>query len=159
MKTALSALLVALAPAVVAAQQPGTPVVPPPFATIPIGTRVGQAPSGYDDGGRRDPFSSLIQAPQVAAGQSDGPRGRVGLSGMVLADILVRGIVRSPRATFAILEGPNKQSFVARVGDRLIDASVNAIDANGVVFTGLTQGGAPGIQVRKALRAAAGGVR
>jgi hypothetical protein len=34
----------------------------------------------------------------------------------------------------AILEAPNKQSFVARLQDKLLDGYVKSIDRDGVVF-------------------------
>jgi Tfp pilus assembly protein PilP len=125
-------------------------------AAIPVGSRVGLLPSTYDDGGRRDPFASLIAPRRTAAGAVAAPDGRPrrGLSALSLADVAVRGVVRSGSVMMAILEGPNKQSFVARASDQLLDASIASIDAGGVVFNELSElGGSPN-QVRKALRAA-----
>lgn len=128
-------------------------VVPTNPASIPVGTRVGELPTGYDDGHRRDPFASLIATRRTASPSTGDPnRPRTGLASLALSDVTVRGIVRSDKAMFAILEAPNKQSFVARVRDHLMDATVQSIDAGGVVFTEQNEGLGPVNQVRKALR-------
>jgi hypothetical protein len=59
----------------------------------------------------------------------------------------------------AILEGPNKTSFSAKVGDRIADAQIKSIDAQGVVFVEMYEGGGRGQEVRKAMRSTAEGVR
>ncbi len=69
----------------------------------------------------------------------------------MLADVIVRGIVRSGSTSLAILEGPNKQSFVTRVKDRLLDATIVSIDADGVVFSEQVEGSRATTQVRKSL--------
>ncbi|MEO8480572.1 MAG: hypothetical protein ABI634_00080 [Acidobacteriota bacterium] len=149
------------------AQAPGTSqtaVVPAPgLATIPaaihIGSRVGDLPTGYDEGSRRDPFASLIVA-RRAASQSgaDGSRARTGLSNVALADVNVRGVIRSGTTIFAILEAANKQSFTVRPKDRLLDAVVISIDKDGVTFADQTTGMTPS-QVKKTLRAAGEDIR
>jgi hypothetical protein len=50
-------------------------------------------------------------------------------------------------------------SFSAQVGDRLADAQIKSIDAAGVVFVELYDGGGRGQEIRKALRATVEGVR
>ncbi len=127
---------------------PNVPVMTPAMS-IPLGTRVGTTFSGYDDGGRRDPFASLVM-PKRAAGSPDG-RPKPGLAGLALADVLVKGIVNNGDTMLAILEAPGKQSYVARVKDRLADASIQSIVRDGVVFAEQAGGGAS-LPVRKALR-------
>ena len=140
-----------------AAAAPAVPVLP---AAIPVGSRVGELPTAYDDGGRRDPFGSLV-APRRTASPSTGMAGRprAGLASLALADVEVRGIVRSGQNMLAILEGPNKQSFVTRVKDRLVDAVVLSIDTDGVVFSEQLEGSRASSQVRKSLRPAGEGIR
>lgn len=125
--------------------------------SLPLGARVGNLSSSstYDDGGRRDPFMSLVVAKRVA-GPSDG-RPRAGLAGLQLADVLVKGVVRNGDVMLAILETPGKQSFVARVKDKLADAAVRSIDRDGVVFEQMGSGS--GTPVRKPLRIAGEDVR
>jgi hypothetical protein len=128
-----------------------------PAASIPIGTRIVDVLSGYDDGGRRDPFMTLVTPKRPAAAATDtGPRS--GLASVAIADVTVRGIMRSATRVLAILETPGKQSFVARPKDRLLDGQISAIDRDGVVFTEQTLGATPN-QVRKALRPAGEDVR
>lgn len=131
--------------------------VPPmtPAMSIPLGSRVGNALSGYDDGGRRDPFGSLVM-PKRVVGNPDG-RPRPGLGGLSLADVVVKGVVKNGNTMLAILEAPGKQSFVARVKDKIADASIQSIDRDGVVF--VEQGGGNTLPVRKPLRAAGEEVR
>jgi hypothetical protein len=77
---------------------------------------------------------------------------------VAVSDIAVRGIVRSGTTMLAILEAPNKQSFVARVKDRLLDGTVETIDAGGVVFAAQAESGAA-TPLRKALRSPGEDVR
>jgi hypothetical protein len=122
----------------------------PPAVTIPVGTRVGEIPTGYNDGGRRDPFAALIRPKRTGPLAADG-RPRTGLATLPLADVTVKGIVKVGSQMQAILEAPGKQSFMARVKDRIMDAWVHSIDATGVVFAEDVGTGTPP-QVRKGLR-------
>jgi hypothetical protein len=136
-------------------------VATPASAQIPIGTLVGQPPSGYDDGARRDPFVTLVQKrPAPAPGPN--AKGRRGLQTIAVADINVRGIVKNGTVMIAILEGPDRQSYMARQQDRLLDAVVKSIDAQGVVFVEQMQGvttSARLSELRKTLRPAAEVIR
>jgi hypothetical protein len=138
-----------------AAAPPTTPAAVPAInatpAHIPLGSRVGEAPSGYDDGGRRDPFMSLV-VPKRATAQAKAGVPHSGLGALSLADIVVSGIVGLGSTKLAILEGPNKVSFVSRVKDRLSDAVVVRIDDDGVVFAEVVEAGARASNVRKPLR-------
>jgi hypothetical protein len=167
MKAATMMILIGMA-APVAAQTPGTAqtaAVPVPgLAAVPaaihVGSRVGDLPTGYDEGGRRDPFASLIvsrRATPQATG-ADGTRARTGLGSIALADVTVRGVIRSGSTIFAILEAPNKQSFTVRPKDRLLDAVVVSIDTEGVTFADQTAGMTPS-QVKKTMRAAGEDIR
>jgi hypothetical protein len=150
------------------AQAPGTTQTAaapaPSLGTVPaaihVGSRVGEVPTGYDEGGRRDPFASLIVAKRVASQNSgaDGSRARTGLGNVALADVTVRGVIRSGSTIFAILEAANKQSFTVRPKDRLLDAVVLSIDTDGVTFADQTAGMTPS-QVKKTLRAAGEDIR
>lgn len=158
----VTALLMALA-APAAAQEPApapaqttaaAPVIPAAAATIALGSRVGDIASDYDSGGRRDPFASLVTPRRTAAATAPGTKPPAGLAGVALADVIVRGVVRNGDTMLAILEAPNRQSYVTHVNDRLFDATVVRIDADGVVFgEQVARGVAPNHQ-RKALRPA-----
>jgi Tfp pilus assembly protein PilP len=58
----------------------------------------------------------------------------LGLAGVALADVAVKGIIHNGVTMVAVLEGPGGKSFVAHGKDRLQDATVKTIDADGVVF-------------------------
>lgn len=154
----------ALAPVVVVhGQAPTQSAAAPSIATlpaaIPVGSRVGELLSGYDDGGRRDPFGSLVTPRRTSTATSENGRPRTGLAGLALADVEVRGIVRSGDTRLAILQGPNNQSYVSRVKDRLADATIVSIDRDGVVFSEQLEGSRAISQIRKALRPAGEDVR
>ena len=137
-------------------------VATPASAQIPIGTLVGQPQSGYDDGARRDPFVTLIQPKRPVAEPGTAAKGRRGLQTIAVADITVRGIVKNGTVMIAILEGPDRQSYMARQQDRLLDAVVKTIDAQGVVFVEQMQGvttSARLSELRKTLRPAAEVIR
>ena len=54
----------------------------------------------------------------------------------------------------AILEGANKQSFVARVQDRLMDGAIKSIHNEVVVFVEVADPGMRPNEIRKTLRPA-----
>jgi hypothetical protein len=96
---------------------------------------------------------SLV-APKKAA---NGPPARpgAGLAGIALADVSVKGIVQKGSVALAVLEGPGGRSFIARSRDRLQDATITRIDAEGVLFAQQVvdaAGGPHTRDVRKSLR-------
>jgi len=138
----------------------------PAAGQIQVGTKVGEPPpttaagaGNYESLGRRDPFTSLI-APRRAAGSGiPVPRSSHGLGSFVLADVTITGITRKGVDRMAILQGPDKTSYVAKVKDRLADAVIKSIDALGVVFVDIPEAGsgAKPQETRKLLRPAASG--
>lgn len=133
----------------------------PAAAQIPVGTRVGDPLPGsiYDSAGRRDPFVTLVTPRRPTTGGAVTPRTRTGLGSLVLADVAINGIARAGKTMMVILEGPNKISYSAKVGDRLADAQIKSIDTQGVVFVEMYEGGGRGQEIRKPLRTTAEGVR
>jgi hypothetical protein len=132
---------------------------------LPIGTRVGnttpEATSGYEDGGRRDPFVSLL-VKKASGPSAPVSRPRVGLSGVNLADVEVKGILHAGPAVMVVLQGPEGKSFIAKSQDHLQDAVIKSIDADGVVFVEHqvdAVGAVHSRDVRKALRPTAEGIR
>jgi Tfp pilus assembly protein PilP len=127
-----------------------------PNAQIKVGARVGEPPTSagaYESLGRRDPFVSLISTKRTPSPTTH--RGGTGLASFYVADVVVRGIVRKGDEMMAILENPDKQSYVAKVKDRLSDAVIKSIDADGVVFVEIPDAGtnARPREIRKLLRA------
>lgn len=136
----------------------------PALAQIPVGSRVGSetapaTPSGYDDGGRRDPFVTLV-ASKKTNGQTAAGRPVAGLGGLAVEDALVTGIVKAGAAYVAILRAPDGKSFMAHTQDHLQNGVVKAIDSEGVVFVQQTSD-AMGVvrprEVRKGFRATGAG--
>jgi hypothetical protein len=133
-------------------------------AQIPVGSRVGSetavaspSSSAYEDGGRRDPFVTLVQK-RVAA--TPGGRPVVGLGALAVEDALVTGIVQAGPAFIAILKSPDGKSFMAKTQDHLQNGVVKTIDAEGVLFV-QQAADAMGVvrprEVRKALRTTGAG--
>ena len=125
-------------------------------AQVKVGTRVGDPrpieSGSYDSLGRRDPFMTLIQPRRANEGV---PRTSHGLGSFLLADVVVTGISRKGDTRLAILQGPDRMSYVAHVNDKIADAIIKRIDAQGVVFLELPRPGESGRpqETRKALRA------
>jgi hypothetical protein len=129
-------------------------VAAPASAQIPVGSKVGEAPmptaGGYESLGRRDPFVSLIASRRPT--QQTAPRAGSGLGSFFVTDVAVTGIVTVGDKRVAILQGMDKQSYVAKVGSRLADGVVKTIDASGVVLVEFADAtGAPPREIRKLL--------
>jgi hypothetical protein len=152
-----SALLVATiasagqapAPAPAPASGPA-PAAAPPAAPAP--------PYAYNADGRRDPFVSLLRRGTDERGASSRPSGAPGL---LIAEVTVKGIVRDRSGFIAMIQGPDtKQTFIVRAGEKLMDGSVKAITAEGVVFSQDVHDPLSVVkqkEVRKTVRAADGG--
>ncbi|MEO6222508.1 MAG: hypothetical protein ABIP90_04605 [Vicinamibacterales bacterium] len=146
-----------LASATLAAQAP-----PSPTSALKIGTRVGvPQSSGYDDGGRRDPFASLIQdRPTAVNTAADTPEARAkGLAGVAIVDVAIKGIITSGEKWLAIIAGPDGRMYLAHTNERLHDGSVRRIDRDAVIFLAKGPDGTGKMvsrEVRKGLRAGTG---
>lgn len=157
------ALLCAAPTATLRAQQPTVKPVPPASNEIPLGTRVGESPTQYEDGGRRDPFVSLIVpkvAPTSGNRAANPARPAAGLAGLAISDVVVKGMVRSGTTLIALLQGPDGRTYMAKRQDRLQDGVVTRIDSDGVVFTERIADAAGVVRardIRKPLRAAVSG--
>ena len=134
-------------------------------AQIQVGTKVGTPPppsaagaGSYETLGRRDPFVSLVAARRSPISPTIVPRSGRGLGTFLLADVTVTGLVRHGKEMTAILQGFDKQAYVAKVGSKLADAVVKSIDGQGVVFIDIPQpgSGARPSETRKLLRQASG---
>jgi hypothetical protein len=109
-------------------------------AQVAVGARVGSdvaasniSRTGYDDGGRRDPFVTLI-VPKRAPGPATGGRPATGLGALSVNDVTVTGVVKAGAMFVAMLRSPDGKSFAAKRQDHLQDGVVKSIDADGVVF-------------------------
>ncbi|HVL65627.1 MAG TPA: hypothetical protein VM364_00045 [Vicinamibacterales bacterium] len=123
------AFWIAAAPAAGAGQATPPPQAPPaaqqPEAAAP------KAPAySYSRDGRRDPFVSLI-----GRGDPSGTSGRpAGLPGLLINEVSLKGIVKQSGGFVAMLQGPDRKTYVVRPGQRLLDGSVKSITQDTVVF-------------------------
>lgn len=86
--------------------------------------------AAYDPAGRRDPFSTLATS-GTSLPTGDRP---VGVRGLLIAELSLRGIVQSRQKLLATVEGPDKRAYTITNGMQLLDGSVKAISADAVVF-------------------------
>lgn len=100
---------------------------------VPVEAQTGDAPSSYvyESQGRRDPFVSL-----VARGQDPRASNRAaGVAGLLIGEVTVRGVVRDRSGFIAMIQGPDRKTFIVRSGEKLMDGSIKAITADGIVFS------------------------
>ena len=116
------------------ATPPGAPA--PQGAAAPQGAPGPEAPTGYsyDPSGRRDPFVSLwargADLPMAAGVRPPG------LPGMLIGEVTVKGIFKSPKGGFlALLQAPDGRTYSVKQGDKVFDGSVKAITQDAVVFS------------------------
>jgi Tfp pilus assembly protein PilP len=84
----------------------------------------------YSSEGRRDPFVSLVA---VAAEPRTSSRRVEGLEGFATSEIAVRGILRSQNAIVAMIQAPDKRTYIVRAGDRLADGLIKEVTPQGLV--------------------------
>jgi Tfp pilus assembly protein PilP len=85
----------------------------------------------YNSQGRRDPFVNL-QRP-VAADR--GPKTRKpGMEGFLIQEVALKGIVKTEGAYIAMLLGTDQKSYFCKLGQRLFDGQIVAMDAATVTF-------------------------
>jgi Tfp pilus assembly protein PilP len=85
----------------------------------------------YEQDGRRDPFLNLL-----GTGTPAGPGGKRndGVAGMTVAEVSVRGVLESRGALIAMIEGPDKKTYVVHVGDKFFDGVIRSITPQGLVI-------------------------
>jgi hypothetical protein len=91
----------------------------------------------YDPGNRRDPFKSLLAAPDRP--EFRGPRPD-GIPGLLIDEIDLTGIFRTSKGFVAQVVAANqKKSYLLKEGDQLYDGDVVSINKNEVVFKQIVQ--------------------
>ncbi|MGB2715379.1 MAG: hypothetical protein WBC51_14450 [Vicinamibacterales bacterium] len=130
---AVSAAAVLFAAALSTAQTPAPN--PPPAQTA----KPAQAPAPppppaytYEPEGRRDPFVSLLARGSDPTSAASRPPG---LPGLLINEVIVKGIVRDRTGFIAMVQGPDTKTFIVRSGDKLMDGTVKSITADTVVFS------------------------
>ncbi len=84
----------------------------------------------YDPGNRRDPFKSLLVGTENPTIRGPRPEG---IPGLLIDEIDLLGIWRTPRGYVAQVKASNK-SYLLREGDQLFDGDVVNIHKDEVVF-------------------------
>ncbi|HSF16753.1 MAG TPA: hypothetical protein VLK65_14485 [Vicinamibacteria bacterium] len=114
------------------AQTPPAEGEQPPEEPVPDAIELTEG-SGYryEAGGRRDPFVSLALGIDILLPEGQRPQG---LAGMLIQEVSLRGIVKTKNGYIALIQGTDNKSYFARVGERLYDGSIQAIDDARVVF-------------------------
>ena len=111
-----------------AAQAPAAaPPTPAPAAT--------PAPADnytYNPEGRRDPFVSLLRGGDPISA----PRGPAwpAWRASSVDEISVRGVVAGNSGYVAMVMGPDNKTYIARANDKLLDGTVKAVTAQGLVI-------------------------
>jgi hypothetical protein len=88
----------------------------------------------YDPAGRRDPFVSLTsrggELPNAGGAKPSG------LPGLVVNELTVKGILKSPKGGFlALMQAPDNRTYIVHAGDKVFDGTVKAITQDAVVFS------------------------
>ena len=112
------------------------PAPPPQAASAsapPASTPASPQGYAYEATGRRDPFVSLLKRgvdPRTASARPGG------VPGLLIGEVTIKGIVKDRTGFIAMVQGPdNKQTYIIRTGERLMDGTVKAITADAVVFS------------------------
>ena len=135
MKGMLAMLALVLAATTAAAQSPAPSASPSPISPDVVKNRIDQeiapAPGAYvyASQGRRDPFVSLLR-PVSETGRRKG----VGMESFLIQEVALKGIVKDKTGYVAMLLGVDGKSYFVKVGQRLFDGVITAIDAATVTF-------------------------
>jgi Tfp pilus assembly protein PilP len=118
----------------IGAQAPAPQPPPPPNPALE------SAPSPppnfqYSPEGRRDPFVSLINRGTSDARTTRTATARAdGLPGIMVDEVVVRGIVQTRGGWVAMIGAPNGRTYTARPGDKLMDGHVQTISPQIVIL-------------------------
>jgi Tfp pilus assembly protein PilP len=128
----VTAILYLLSAASLIAQTSAPPAAAAPVAS-PATPAVTSAPVdtfAYQADGRRDPFLSLT----AAAGPGTPATRAEGLAGISVADLSVRGVMKSKGSFIANVQGPDNRAYVVHPGDNFSDGTVKAVTSEGLVI-------------------------
>ena len=84
----------------------------------------------YNPEGRRDPFWNLLQGKSV----KENREAIEGISGLVIDELELEGIVFAQGSFKALLKGPDTRPYIVSIGDKVYDGEVVAMDKNSVSF-------------------------
>lgn len=131
-----SAILLATA-GVASAQTPAAPAQPSAKPAQPSPAPAQPLPTidpgyVYEPAGRRDPFISLLGRADEKGPKTIRP---AGLPGLLIGEITVKGVLRDRTGFIAMLQAPDNKTYTVRVGDKLLDGTVKAINKEQVIFS------------------------
>ncbi len=133
---ALSLVVLGVTAVAVAAPQTPAPAAPP-AAQAPAQAQVPAPPPAdtftYNPDGRRDPFVSLL----TKGGERHVPRpgqDLEGVAGLAVEELTVRGIVASPSGLVAMVQSPDRKTYLVRQNDKLLDGIVKSVTPEGLVI-------------------------
>ncbi len=85
----------------------------------------------YQPDGRRDPFVSVIGS----GNQLRTPLKRSdGAEGLTVSEVSVRGVVSSKGKMLAMIQAPDRRTYVVHAGDKLVDGVIRSITPQGLVI-------------------------
>jgi type IV pilus assembly protein PilP len=121
---ALAVLLGSIA-AVAQAPPPKPQATPAPAAQPP------QAESyTYNPEGRRDPFVNLVGT----GAEPRATRKGEGVVNLTVSEISVSGIMQSRGGLVAMVQGPDKKTYIVHQGDHLADGTIKTITQQGLII-------------------------
>jgi type IV pilus assembly protein PilP len=134
----LALSLVVLWVTAVAAAAPQTPAPAAPSSAQAPAQAQAPAPTPadtftYNPDGRRDPFVSLL----TKGGERHVPRpgqDLEGVAGLAVEELTVRGIVASPSGLVAMVQSPDRKTYLVRQNDKLLDGIVKSVTPEGLVI-------------------------
>ncbi len=139
MRTSGLVLIVWSCVAVLGAQTPAQAPKPPVGAGAVQPTKPAPAKPAppteaytYEPGDRRDPFVTLLGTGSQS--QLTSKRGGEGPAGLTVAEISVRGIVQSRGTLVAMVQGPDKKTFMVHQGDKFVDGTVKTVTPQGLII-------------------------
>lgn len=130
---AVVTLLVMLAVPAAAERQASPPPPQTAPAPPPSGPPTPPPNYAYSPDGRRDPFVSLVNRGVTDGRERTGARPE-GAAGLLVNELVVRGIVQSRDGFVAMISGPDGRSYTVRAGDRLMDGRIRAITPDALVI-------------------------
>jgi Tfp pilus assembly protein PilP len=133
---AIFAALVIVASAAAGAQASAqTPAAPASAQTSAAPANPGPPPPPssesytYQSEGRRDPFVDLLGTGTEPSGKRS-----EGAAGLSVGELSVRGVLESKGTLIAMVEGPDKKTYVVHQGDKLLDGTIRSITPQGLVI-------------------------
>jgi Tfp pilus assembly protein PilP len=104
-----------------------SPAAAAPAAAVP--------PAGesytYQPDGRRDPFQNLLGTgtdPRATGKRAEGA------AGLTVAEVSVSGVLESRGSLIAMIQGPDRKSYIVHAGDRFLDGTIRSITPQGLTI-------------------------